>query len=69
MRSVFSDEDIELMLAIRREEEARAAKAAKRSSRPKRSAQSPAAQATPDCKIAEKAKKPADGTGRPPKTR
>jgi hypothetical protein len=40
MRSVFSDEDIELMLAIRREEEARAAKKARRSSQPKRVAKS-----------------------------
>jgi hypothetical protein len=41
MRSVFSDEDIELMLAIRREEEAREAKRAKRASRPKRVVKSP----------------------------
>jgi hypothetical protein len=70
MRSVFSDEDIELMLAIRREAEARAAKAAKRASRSQRSAQSPGAEATPDRQIAAKVKKPvADGTGRSPKTR
>jgi hypothetical protein len=66
----FTEEDIELMLAIRREEEARAEKAAERSSRPQRSAQSPAAQATPDRRIAVKAKKPgAGGTGRSPKAR
>jgi hypothetical protein len=66
----FTEEDIELMLTIRREEEARLAKAAKRASRPQRSAQSPAAQATPDRKIAVKAKKPAaDGTGRSSKAR
>ena len=70
MRNIFTEEDIELMLAIRREEEARAAKAAERVARPKWSAKSHAAQATPDRRIAAKAKKSgADGTGRSPKTR
>jgi hypothetical protein len=48
MWAVFSDEDIELMLAIRREAEARAAKAAQRTSRPERPAKSREVKTTSD---------------------
>jgi hypothetical protein len=50
----FTEEDIELMLAIRREEEARAAKAAKKSSRPRRTAKPHAVQTAPDPKASSK---------------
>jgi hypothetical protein len=70
MRSILSDEDIELLQDLWIEKGKREAKAAKRASRPQRSAPSPAAQATPDRTIAAKSKKTsADGTGRSPKTR
>jgi hypothetical protein len=52
----FTEEDIELMLAIRREAEAREAKAAKKSSGPKRSTQSQSVKMTPDRKIVPKKK-------------
>jgi hypothetical protein len=48
MRNIFSDEDVELMLAIRREAEARATKTARRSSRPKGPDQSQAIKTIPD---------------------
>jgi hypothetical protein len=48
----FTDEDIELMLTIRREAEERAQRAAQRAARPKR-----AAEAAPDRKIVSKKKK------------
>jgi hypothetical protein len=54
MRSVFNEEDIELMLAIRREEEARASNAAKRSSRSKRPASSRTITTTPDPEAASR---------------
>jgi hypothetical protein len=52
MRNVFSDEDIELMIAIRREEEERA----QRSARGKRSAKPRAAEPAPDRRTAPKRK-------------
>jgi hypothetical protein len=53
----FTDEDIELMLTIRREAEERALKAAQRAARPKRAAKPRAAAAAPDRKTVSKKKK------------
>jgi hypothetical protein len=68
MRSIFTEADIELMLAIRREAEAREARAATKSSQAKRSVKSQLAKATPDRKIAPKKKvRGGDGMDRSPK--
>jgi hypothetical protein len=65
----FTEEDIELMLTIRREAEAREAKKAAKSSRPKRGAKSQTVEIAPDRKIAPKKKEiGADGKDRSPKS-
>jgi hypothetical protein len=56
MRNIFSDEDIELMIAIRREEEERALRAARRTARAKRSVKPRAAEPAPDRRTAPKKK-------------
>ena len=56
MRNIFSDEDIELMIAIRREEEERSLRAAQRSARGKRSVKPRAAEPAPDRRTAPKKK-------------
>lgn len=58
MRSIFTEEDIELMLAIRREAEAREAMAVTKSSRSKRSAKSQPVKTTPDPEAASSGAKP-----------
>ena len=50
----FTEEDIELMIAIRREEEERALTAARRSARAKRSAKPRAVEPAPDRRTAPK---------------
>jgi septal ring factor EnvC (AmiA/AmiB activator) len=66
MRNIFSDEDIELMLTIRREEEERARKAAQRSSRAKRAAEPRVRAPAPNRKTVSKPKKIGkDGPGSP----
>jgi hypothetical protein len=65
----FTDEDIELMLTIRREAEERAKKAAKRTARPKRAAKPRVLEAAPDPKTVSKKKTGDDGTGPPSKGR
>jgi hypothetical protein len=63
MRNIFSDEDIELMLTIRREEEERAQKAAQRAARPKRAAR-PLAEPAPDRRtVSKKNRTSSDGPG------
>jgi hypothetical protein len=56
MRNIFSDEDIGLMLTIRREEEERALRAAQRATGGKRSAKPRAAEPAPDRRTAPKKK-------------
>jgi hypothetical protein len=67
--NIFSDEDIELMLTIRREAEERAEKAAQRAARPKRAAKLRVLEAAPDRKTVSKKKTGDDGTGPPSKGR
>jgi hypothetical protein len=50
----FTEEDIELMIAIRREEEERALRAARRSAPPKRAAKQRAVEPGPDRRTAPK---------------
>ena len=52
----FTEEDIELMIAIRREEEERALRAAQRSARGKRSVKPRAVEPAPDRRTASKKK-------------
>ncbi len=52
----FSDEEIELMLTIRREAEERARKAAEKAARPRRVAKPRVVEATPDRKTKSKKK-------------
>jgi hypothetical protein len=54
MRNIFSDEGIELMLTIRREEEERTQRAAQRSARGKRPVKPRAAEPAPDRRTAPK---------------
>jgi hypothetical protein len=64
----FTEEDIELMLTIRREAEAREAKKAAKTSRSKPSAQSQPVKTAPNRKIASKKKElGTDGIDRSPK--
>jgi hypothetical protein len=58
----FSDEEIELMLTLRREEEERAKKAAQRAARPKRSTKPRVLEPAPDRSTLSKKKK-AGGAG------
>ena len=59
MRNIFSDEDIELMLTLRREEEERALRAARRPARAKRAAAGRVVEPAADRKTVAKAKKTA----------
>jgi hypothetical protein len=67
MRNIFSDEDIALMLTIRREAEERAQKAAQRAARPERAAKPRVLEPAPDRRTVSKKKKTShDGTGPAP---
>jgi hypothetical protein len=67
MRNIFSDEDIELMLTIRREEEERALQAARRSPRGPRPAKPHVVGPAPDRRtVSRKKRTNKDGSGSAP---
>jgi hypothetical protein len=67
MRADFIEEDIELMLTIRREQEERALKAAQRSARGKPAARPRVAEPAPDRRTLSKKKTDKDGPGSVPR--